>query len=425
MMNTGALAPLLQSNFDFGAANHCDLIHGKHSSGVSLAEIADGDFIPRGTRPFEKAMEYCWLVDEQENQYMTFNAVKPFSNRCVENVTHLNGHFVDLDFYNYNLSFNDVVTSSSSICSEINLPKPTKVIHSGRGCYLLWLFDKPVYVGSKLEASDKSKRMAAWQHTQNMLIDSFESLGADKACRDASRILRITGSVNSKSDTRVTMYDCGEAVSIKAFQSKVKNTPVKPETYQAKSAKTGKRKAKGEYGKLATLMWARMNDLRAIAAMRGGKLDDHRSMAIFYYAMSASMVTGTTESLLRSVSEFMEQCIKCDGKYDHTKPEALLKTVITRHLKKESARAEKGDFYGIQYKATNATIIKTLGITQEELGKLSTVIDKEEKYRRRNKKRFTVSRDEYLANSVSKSKPWEVLGIGRSKWYALGKPISL
>jgi restriction endonuclease len=263
--------------------------------------------------------------------------------------------------------------------------------------------------------------MAAWQNTQNMLIDSFASLGADKACRDASRILRITGSINSKADARVTLYDCGDTVSITAFQSKVKNTPVK-QTYQAKSAKTGKRKAAGEYGKLATLMWARMNDLKAIAAMRGGKLTDHRSMAIFYYAMSASMVTGTTESLLRSVSEFMQQCIECGGKYDHTRPEALLQTVITRHLKKESARAERGDFYGIQYKATNNTIIKNLELTEDEIGQLSTIIDKGEKYRRKNEKRSNVRRSEYEANSLSSKKPWEALGMSRAKWYRLGKP---
>jgi hypothetical protein len=33
------------------------------------------------------------------------------------------------------------------------------------------------------------------------------------------------------------------------------------------------------------------------------------------------------------------------------------------------------------------------------------------------------SREEYLAaNSVNRTKPWERLNIGRSKWYALGKP---
>lgn len=434
MSKLGAIRPfsgLMQANLDFGAAQHCNLLHSKHRSGVSLAEIDNGEFVPHGSRTFEKAMEFCWLVDEQLNHYMTFNGVKPYSDRCVESVTHLNGHFVDLDFYNHNLSFNDVVTSATGICKELNLPKPTKIIHSGRGCYLLWLFKKPVYVGAKLDQQDKAKRMAAWQLTQNLLINSFESLGADQACKDASRILRISGSVNSKSDTRVTMYDCGDEVSLSSFQSKIKNAPVRKETYQHKSATTTTttQKAKGSPGKLATLMWARMNDLKALAAMRGGKLADNREMSIFYYALSVSMVSGTTESLLRSVSSFMRDCIICDAKYDPNNPEKLLKSVINRHLKKESARAEKGDFYNIQYRARNETIIANLSITEEEQRQLSTIIGKEEKKRRNTKAKSVkrrndgaVERSEYEANSLSTNKPWEAMGMSRAKWYRMGKP---
>lgn len=31
-------------------------------------------------------------------------------------------------------------------------------------------------------------------------------------------------------------------------------------------------------------------------------------------------------------------------------------------------------------------------------------------------------REEYLANSISRAKPWEALGMSRSSWYAKGKP---
>jgi transcription initiation factor IIE alpha subunit len=35
---------------------------------------------------------------------------------------------------------------------------------------------------------------------------------------------------------------------------------------------------------------------------------------------------------------------------------------------------------------------------------------------------FAEPREEYLAKSVNKSKPWEVLGISRATWYRKGKP---
>lgn len=31
-------------------------------------------------------------------------------------------------------------------------------------------------------------------------------------------------------------------------------------------------------------------------------------------------------------------------------------------------------------------------------------------------------RAEYLANSLSRSKPWEALGVSRATWYRMGKP---
>lgn len=38
---------------------------------------------------------------------------------------------------------------------------------------------------------------------------------------------------------------------------------------------------------------------------------------------------------------------------------------------------------------------------------------------------FAEPRDQYLAKSVSKTKPWENLGMSRATWYRKGKPKSL
>lgn len=35
---------------------------------------------------------------------------------------------------------------------------------------------------------------------------------------------------------------------------------------------------------------------------------------------------------------------------------------------------------------------------------------------------FAEPREEYLAKSVNKSKPWEALGMSRATWYRRGKP---
>lgn len=35
---------------------------------------------------------------------------------------------------------------------------------------------------------------------------------------------------------------------------------------------------------------------------------------------------------------------------------------------------------------------------------------------------FAEPREQYLAKSLSKSKPWEALGMSRATWYRKGKP---
>lgn len=38
---------------------------------------------------------------------------------------------------------------------------------------------------------------------------------------------------------------------------------------------------------------------------------------------------------------------------------------------------------------------------------------------------FSQPREEYLANALSRSKPWEALGMSRATWYRRGKPEHL
>lgn len=37
---------------------------------------------------------------------------------------------------------------------------------------------------------------------------------------------------------------------------------------------------------------------------------------------------------------------------------------------------------------------------------------------------FAEPRDQYLANAISRAKPWEALGMSRATWYRHGKPTT-
>src|SRR6185312_14681400 len=65
---------------------------------------------------------------------------------------------------------------------------PTQVIRSGRGLYVKWIFDEFVPGVAK----------SRWKLCQARLLDIFKDMGADPKARDAARVLRVVGSVNSK-----------------------------------------------------------------------------------------------------------------------------------------------------------------------------------------------------------------------------------
>lgn len=413
MKKTNNTALQIQPLLDFGPAEHCRSLHSAHGSAVAYAQLQlNGEWDALGTYEFEDAMALAFgVMPDEYNLYMSVNAVRPFGTRCVENITHLTAYFVDLDFYNLGLSFDSVIDEVASVCAASCLPLPTHVVDSGRGAYLIWRFKKPIYCGVK---DDGRKRLAHWYNAQGTLIDMFASVGADSRCKDASRVLRLAGTVNAKSWRAVRFYNWGNSVSYRTVSSSIYQyykllRKEQAERYGVKPNKVVPKRGKAS-GKIVhlhtarTLMFARMEDLVKLAELRGGKLTDHREMSIFYYAISASCFYANLDGLLESVSYFISRCIKQEGKYDSQHPERLLTSVINKHLDKNKIREAGGDFSQVQYRARNETIIRELEITPSEQEKLSTIIGAEEKRRRnviacqKNREaKGAVSRTEYLA----------------------------
>lgn len=379
----------IQPELDFGPVEHCRSFHANHGSAVAFTQLQlDGSWDALGTYSYEDAMAFAFgVMPEEYNLYMSVNAVRPFGSRCIENITHLTAYFVDLDFYNLGLSFDSVINEVMVICESHNLPLPSHVVDSGRGAYLIWRYTKPIYCGVKDEGR---KALEHWYNAQGTLIDMFASVGADTRCRDASRVLRIAGTMNSKSESSVQFYSWGKPVSYRSVSSSVcafykSMRAEQAKRYGVKRAVKARAKGNGQVVHLHTarsLMFARMDDLVKLAQLRGGKLDDHREMSVFYYAISASCFYASLEGLLESVSRFISQCIVQEGKYNAKRPEQLLTSVINRHLDKDKVREAGGDFMQVQYRARNETIIKNLSITRSEQMHLSTIIDAEEKRRR-------------------------------------------
>lgn len=114
-------------------------------------------------------------------------------NRRAVNVWRLTSHFVDLDTYKIpNLvgrpmeSIRDQVLMA---CHELGIPEPSLMVYSGRGMQAKWL----------LEHTVPSAAVPRWQAVQDELCARLAPLGADEKARDVSRVLRLTGTVNTRS----------------------------------------------------------------------------------------------------------------------------------------------------------------------------------------------------------------------------------
>ena len=82
------------------------------------------------------------------------------------------------------------------------------------------------------------------------------------------------------------------------------------------------------------------------------------------------------------------------------------------------------------YTPKNDTLISLFHITDDEQRKLRTLISRDmaaERHRKRDEARRraagAVDRATYEANSASRQKPWESLGMSRASWYRAGKPM--
>lgn len=126
-----------------------------------------------------------------ENVYVSMNTF--FKNeRLVDSLKRLNALYVDIDCYKVGMDKSGVLMALQDDVFERIIPCPTFVIDSGRGLYLIW----------KLQNEDRNA-LPRWTSVQEYICKALEPFGADPACKDAARILRVPFSINSKSNTMV------------------------------------------------------------------------------------------------------------------------------------------------------------------------------------------------------------------------------
>ncbi|MDR3367990.1 hypothetical protein [Rhodoferax sp.] len=358
-------------------------------------------------------------VDRSQNTWISQNEFfKP--NRRVVNLWRLTVLFVDLDTYNApdiaNLPTQWQVDRLLRLCDAAGIPQPTLVVHSGRGLQVKWVLSHPI----------PSRALPRWKAVQDELCRLLLPLGADLNARDASRVLRVVETVNTKSQTRAhvvfwskidgpgtsrhengaVQYDFEVlAASVPPMlrtdlQAREKLRDEQRGTWRQEKAARATRIAeltvvsggrdpnKKNNDNLrpflrSQLAWDRIVDIRKLAELRGcssGFPSGERNLPLFLCACflaDAQLAQDIESELVELAGEFAPTWSAGDVK-------SCASAVYARA--QAAARGEKVVFGDLEvdprYRWRNATLIERLRITPAEEREMATIISKPEKRQR-------------------------------------------
>jgi len=384
-----------QTALDLGVKPHYDLLHGG-KSWVSVATLGE-HWQQRSYAPHEAVDALQAAADSGLNAYLGQNGLRPYSNRNVSNTVWLNCLFVDLDTYHVpHLHAREPLALIRTLLAEHKeLPAPTLYADSGRGLYLIWCFDKPVFCGK-----DASARLIEWQRTEHQLVQLLQNYAADSKASDAARVLRIPESINTKVGRKVRYVQIAPPVSFWQLSKSIQAAYYRSSGLQPKPDKTPQSEPQKaslipfrRFNGYSLNFW-RMRDYQKIAELRA-PMTDYRHRLLFCFTVAACWYCRGTDTLYNEMLELSTRFFMPAPKYA---PNKLLKRVssVVERLEQANAGGKvlwHGNEIDARFKLTNLKIIADLDITESEQRELKTIIGKDERNRRRSKQ----TRDAYLA----------------------------
>lgn len=360
-------------------------------------------------------------------------------NRRVVNLWRVGLLFVDIDTYNIpELSGKDVdllITAVLDVCDILGIPRPSLINSSGQGLQAKWFLDQPL----------PRAALPRWNRAQFELVNKLTELGADPKAKDASRILRLVETTNTKNGAVCYVaYVNEENGEPKQYSfdylcecllpfSREQLAQMKSERHQEYL----KRKSERERFKIIaggakpghlrgfsgrTLAWHRLEDLRTLAQLRGGVAEGSRMLHLFWQFNFLLLSGATNSNQMYYEAAALAHNFDPTWKYD----KGALSSLYQRAVRFE--KGEKTEFDGKQYPVLytpkNDTLINQFEITDAEQRQLRTIITPAlarerdaDRDRARRRAAGAIERELYESNSLSRLKPWEQEGISRRTWY--------
>ena len=270
----------------------------------------------------------------------------------------------------------EVVGAVEQLVEEKKIPQPTEYINSGRGIHIYWdINDSHIML------------LDLWEKIENYLFNtikelerSIKNISVDSRVKDPTRLLRLPGTINSKSNSKCYSMLKNEENIYNIFDLK--------KAYIKSNKQYKKNKSNITYlptKNLYTLNMSRIEDFKHIVSLRNGDIKGYRNTLIMLYSYHYRLVNEVTVEELIKVTKEFNKSFK-----EPYKAKELISVCrsVNRTVKHFQEDNNKG------YKFTNKYIINALDLEEQEQRKLLTIISTRVKYDRNNKKRNEARRNE-------------------------------
>lgn len=351
------------------------------------------------------------LVDELAkdpgyNSYVTYNGFSSSNWRTSKYTREINGIFLDLDDHshsNKNTSTKIVQTLMllEDAYSNNEIPRPTMIVNSGRGIHVYYIYDKSISMFCK-DGSKNDKLINGHTRFQKLIFDKYRSLlephkhllSLDEKTKDLSRVVRVPGTWNTKSNSMAKIYMAdGPYLQLESYCEYDPSIVLLnlEEIKNLNEQKKIKKRAKVfSHSDFTPINRCRMNFCEKFIQAHGGACDGFRHVLILVYLNAAlqMMEKSSAKALALSLNEMFVD----DSGAPHPLKESEIKSTIRCILN------AKDGFY----KMSNAYICDQLSISIDKYAKYAYE-NKEVKKERKSRvlaKDKTLLRKETRNNSI-------------------------
>ena len=332
------------------SVKYINIVHEDSEGWITKAKISD-----KGYEQWHyKYKDLIELRFDEDNVYITLNTFYK-TYRRIECIKELNALFIDLDTYKTDFTKEQILMNLNENHFKQSIPIPNFIIDSGRGLYLIWFIKKV-----------PSMALPLWKAVEEYFYKELKEFGADRQALDATRILRVPGSFNSKTHTEVKIIDNYDYL----YELREIQNEYMPELSEKAPVRRGRPKKVKYIYRERSLYYARLQDITKLCEIRKYDLKGHRELILFLYRYYVCYFTD-------DIKKALDDTLWLNSMFKQPLRE---KEVISTTKSAETVFKDQNK----DYKYKNETLINLLEITDEEQKEMQTIISKEE-YRRRDR----------------------------------------